>query len=84
VQGGGVDRVVVLPDVLAHLDGGDRVEGVVRAGLGGDRAVVLHADLDLVGQPEGAHAREPVRLLLRGEHDAHGAHPVVVRRVDQQ
>ena len=47
VQDLGVGAVVLLADVLAHLDRGDRVEGSTGCHLG-DLAVVLQPDLDAV------------------------------------
>jgi hypothetical protein len=74
-----VDGVVVLPDVLAHLDAGDGVEGAV-----GDLAVVLQPDLDPVGQSELRDAGEAECPLLGGQRDAHGRDAVVRRGVDEQ
>lgn len=78
VQVPGVLQVAVGADVFGHADGGDGVEGAV-----GDVAVVLHPDLDTVGQALVGDALAGVGGLLLGQGDADDAHPVLAGRVDR-
>ena len=75
----GVLGVVVLADVLAHLDRRHRVVRLVR-----DLPVVLQPDLDAVLEAERRHPGQPVRPLLRRERDPGGPHAVVLRRVHEE
>ena len=79
MQPGGVLRVVVLADVLAHLD---RRHGVER--LVGELPVVLQPDLDLVGEAERLDPGQPVGPLLGRERHARGPHAVVLGRVHEE
>src|SRR3546814_3842365 len=66
-QDRGVRRIVALPDVLAHLDTGHRVE------LAADLTVVAQVDLDVVLETAVADPFVDEPLLLRG--DGHTGHP---------
>jgi hypothetical protein len=78
-QGGGVDGVVALADVLAHLEGGDGVERAVR-----DLAVVLDPDLDASFQPAFPDAGVNEGLLLHREGDPDDVDAAVLRGVQAQ
>ncbi len=64
--------------MFGHADGGDRVVGPVA-----DVAVVLHTDLDPVGEPLLGDALTGVGRLLLGEGHADHAHAVLTGRVDR-
>ncbi len=76
-QGLGVLQVPVRAHVFGHPDGGDGVVGPV-----GDVPVVLHPDLDPVGQPLVGDALAGVGGLFVGERDADDVHAVLACRVD--
>ena len=80
-QDGGVDGVLALPHVLAHLDRTHRIEGL--AGVG-ELTVVLQAHLHAVGEAAlGDAFRDEITLLGREGH-ADRAHAVVLGGVQDQ
>lgn len=76
-----VPRVLQVPcgaHVFGHADGGDGVVGPV-----GDVAVVLHPDLDPVGEALPGDALAGVRRLFLREGHADHAHAELAGRVDR-
>ena len=75
----GERRVVALPDVLAHLDRGDRVEGAV-----GHLAVVLQPDLDPILEAALADPLVDERLLLARDRHADDLRAELLGRVQRE
>ena len=73
----GVDVDLLLPHVLDHADAGDRVEA-----LAAQVAVVLHADLDAVGEAGVGHAPAGQLGLGLGQRDAGDLRAVASGGVD--
>ena len=69
-----VGRIVVLTDVLTHLDGRDRIEGTVW-----NLSIILEANLDPVFQTERADLRVDKCLLLRRDRDSDNPGAVLPR-----
>src|SRR5829696_2577834 len=75
----GVDIDLRLADVLDHPDRRDRVEV-----LAGELAVVLDADLDLVGDTRLLHLLARELGLVLGQRDSYRFDAVALRRVDDE
>src|SRR5829696_6117760 len=75
----GVDIDLRLADVLDHPDRRDRVEV-----LAGELAVVLDADLDLVGDTRLLHLLARELSLVLGQRDPYRFDAVALRRVDDE
>lgn len=83
IKNADVSRIQLLSDMLAHLDGTDRVEGRRRRQVA-EVAVVLQTNLDAVGQAAVGGASDGEIALLSRQRDTGGAHAVALCRVQDQ